>query len=180
MNGSPAATDISFVIMGVAGCGKSTLGRALAERLGKPFIEGDDLHPEANVAKMSAGIPLTDEDRQPFLSAVAKAIREAGSAGAVVSCSALKRAYRTKITEEAGTTVCFVLPTLSKEQLSDRLASRKGHFMPASMLESQLAAFERPQADELSIIVAGTLTPSSQADEVLRRISACCRSVSPP
>ena len=154
------------VVMGVSGCGKSTLGRALAAALQWTFVEGDELHPPANVAKMQAGVPLTDEDRQPFLERVAQAILERREHGVVVSCSALKRRYRDLIRAIAGD-VCFVLPQLDRERLRARLLKRPGHFMPASLLDSQLEALEVPGDDEEAVLVDGSRTTQEQLGYVL-------------
>ncbi len=138
--------------MGVSGCGKSTLGSALAEILGWRFVEGDDLHPPGNIAKMAAGIPLEDEDRWPFLENVALAISEAGDHGIVAACSALKRRYRDLIRARSGE-VMFVLPMLDRERLVARLALRRGHFMPPALLDSQLAELEALDPDERGVLV---------------------------
>lgn len=133
--------------MGVAGCGKTSVGEALALELGLAwFIEGDKFHSEANVAKMSAGIPLTDEDRWPWLLRIGASL--SGREGKIAACSALKRAYRKRITEAAGRPVAFVFLDGSRETLEKRMGERKGHFMPASLLDSQLATLERPGDDE--------------------------------
>jgi carbohydrate kinase (thermoresistant glucokinase family) len=146
--------DWRIVVMGVSGCGKSSVGIALAETLGARFIDGDDLHPAANKAKMSAGIPLDDSDRWPWLDLVSKALAEevvetsGGSfTGTVVACSALKRAYRERILAGAPNTF-FVHLDGSREILEQRLGARAGHFMPASLLDSQLATLEPIGADE--------------------------------
>jgi len=152
--------------MGVSGCGKSTLGRDLAAVLGVPFVEGDALHPPANVAKMRAGIPLDDADRRPFLERVADAIA-AEPAGVVVSCSALKRAYRDLIRTRAGRDVTFVWPHMDRAALAARLAARRDHYMPASLLDSQLAALEPPAADEAAIAVDGAAPTPAQVALVL-------------
>src|SRR5262249_31399900 len=138
---------------GVSGCGKSTLGRELAPALGVAFIEGDTLHPAANIAKMQAGVPLNDRDRQPFLENVADAI-VASRGGVVVSCSALKRSYRDLIRAQAGS-VTFVWQKVERAELAARLKRRRGHYMPASLLDSQLAALEPPGEDERAIVVDG-------------------------
>ena len=132
--------------MGVASCGKTSVGEALAARLGAQFIEGDKLHPRANVEKMSAGIPLTDEDRWPWLGLVGESLR--GEDGRIASCSALKRAYREHIAARAGRPVAFVFLDGSQPLLEQRIAARKGHFMPPSLLASQLATLERPSSGE--------------------------------
>jgi gluconokinase len=134
------------VVMGVASCGKTSVGEALAARLGVEFTEGDKLHPPANVEKMSAGIPLTDIDRQPWLTRVGESLR--GPSGHITSCSALKRAYRQHIAAKAGRAVAFVFLDGSHELLAQRITARKGHFMPPSLLASQLATLEPPGADE--------------------------------
>ena len=151
----------AIVIMGVSGCGKSTLGRALAAQLGWPFIEGDTLHPPANLAKMAAGIALDDEDRLPFLTRVATACARGKATGVVVSCSALKRRYRDLIRAQAGD-VTFVLPVLDRAQLFARLAQRQDHFMPASLLASQLAALEAPDPDEYAVLIDGSAPLAAQ------------------
>lgn len=143
------------VVMGVAGAGKSTVGTALATRLDWPFEDADRLHPPRNVAKMRAGIPLGDEDRGPWLAAVAARIdawRDAGQSG-VVACSALKRRYRTVIVGERPE-VRLVFLSGSRELLAERLARRTGHFMPASLLDTQLATLEPPAPEEKAIAVS--------------------------
>ena len=140
--------------MGVTGSGKSTLGRVLAQALHCPFVEGDTLHPSANIAKMSAGIPLDDADRIPFLENVARVIA-ARSGPLVISCSALKRAYR-DLLRRADPQLLFVHPRLSRAQLQVRLQQRRDHFMPAALLESQLRDLEPPGPDERFIELDGT------------------------
>ena len=143
------------VVMGVSGSGKTTIGAALARRLGWNFQEGDELHPAENVAKMRAGIALGDEDRVPWLHAVAARIdqwRERGEAG-VITCSALKRRYRDVIVGERPE-VRLVHLTAPPALIAERLAGRRGHFMPASLLESQLAALEPPGPDENVLTVS--------------------------
>jgi carbohydrate kinase (thermoresistant glucokinase family) len=154
----------AVVVMGVAGCGKSTLGRALAQRLGWSFVEGDLCHPPENVARMTAGIPLDDEARQPFLRNVATALT-ASRQGAVASCSALKRGYRDLIRQEVGD-VLFALPQLSRTDLEQRMAQRPGHFMPTSLLDSQLATLEPPDADEQALILDGNLPIAEQVSRI--------------
>jgi gluconokinase len=133
-----------IVIMGVAGCGKSSVGLALATRLNIPYHDGDDLHSPANVAKMRAGTPLTDDDRWPWLDAVATCLRD--QAPVIVGCSALKRAYRDRI-RTAGK-VQFVHLSGSRDLIAARMAQRTGHYMPLALLDSQFAALEPPGADE--------------------------------
>jgi carbohydrate kinase (thermoresistant glucokinase family) len=147
--------DWRIVVMGVSGCGKSSVGIALAEALGARFIDGDDLHPQANTAKMSAGIPLDDSDRWPWLELVSQALAEevgSGSTGTVIACSALKRVYRERILAGAPNTF-FVHLDGSREILEQRLGARSGHFMPATLLDSQLATLEPLGADEPGVVI---------------------------
>jgi carbohydrate kinase (thermoresistant glucokinase family) len=127
-----------LVVMGVSGCGKSSLGAALATALALPFTDADDLHPAANRAKMAAGQPLTDADRWPWLQAVGAVL--AGGAG-VVACSALRRSYRDRLRDTAGP-VQFLHLVAPREVIVERLAARRGHFMPLALLDSQLATLE--------------------------------------
>ena len=145
-----AVNDWRIVVMGVSGCGKSSVGIALAEALGARFIDGDDLHPEANKAKMGAGIPLDDSDRWPWLDLVGQELA-AGSA-TVIACSALKRAYRDRIRTAAPNTF-FVHLDGSREILAQRLGARTGHFMPVTLLDSQLAILEPLGSDEASVVI---------------------------
>jgi len=143
------------VVMGVSGSGKSTVGRLLAARLGVPFVEGDDLHPEASVAKMAAGIPLDDADRAPWLDAVAAELDRP----VVVSCSALRRSYRDRLRRAApGLRLLYLRGP--RELLASRLAHRSGHFMPVSLLESQLATLEEPAPDERAVVLDVEATPA--------------------
>jgi gluconokinase len=136
--------------MGVAGCGKSSVGAALAPILGATYLDGDDLHPAANIAKMRSGAALTDADRWPWLAAVGAALQTPGQ---IVGCSALKRAYRARIMDHAGGPVCFVHLMGSKQIIAARMAARSGHFMPASLLDSQFATLEPLSPEELGIAV---------------------------
>ena len=140
--------------MGVSGCGKSSMGQALAAQLALPLIEGDDFHPEANIAKMSSGTPLTDEDRWPWLDLIAEWTAEQDGAGknTVVTCSALRRIYRDRLRNAPGRTL-FVHLVGSPELLEHRLSSRSGHFMPPTLLPSQLATLEPLEADEEGVIL---------------------------
>jgi gluconokinase len=135
--------------MGVCGSGKSLVGAALAQALGIEFVEGDRFHPSQNVARMSAGIPLTDADRAGWLSAIGARLAEAERAGLglVVSCSALKRSYR-DLLRRSGGALQFIYLRGARELLAERLTRRVGHFMPPSMLDGQLATLEEPSADE--------------------------------
>ncbi|MFE4974639.1 gluconokinase [Kitasatospora sp. NPDC056651] len=142
-------TPLTVVVMGVSGVGKTTLARLLADRLDLPFAEADDFHPAANIAKMSAGIPLDDQDRAPWLRAVGAWLKERTEAGTggVVTCSALKHRYRDTL--RAACPGAFFLHLSGGHQLvEDRLSHRSGHFMPTSLLDSQYAALEPLATDE--------------------------------
>lgn len=156
-----------LLLMGVSGCGKSTVAAILASRLGWPFEEGDALHPPANIEKMAAGYPLTDADRWPWLAKVADWIDERHDAGenGIITCSALKRSYRDLINRR-GTGLSFVFLAGSKETIAARLAARHGHFMRASLLDSQFADLEEPTADEPAI----RMDIGSPAEEIAERI----------
>jgi gluconokinase len=137
---------LRMVIMGVSGCGKSSVGEALAARLGIPYRDGDDLHPAANVEKMRTGIALTDADRWPWLDRVAAIL--ASDAPVIVGCSALRLAYRDRLRQGAGGPVRFVHLAGNKDLIASRMAARTGHYMPPSLLDSQFAALEPPGPDE--------------------------------
>jgi gluconokinase len=171
---APAPRDFSvatpsapvIVVMGVCGCGKSSIGKALAARHGWPFLEGDDLHPPANVARMSQGLPLTDEDRLGWLDAIGAHIAEASRAGTglVVACSALKRSYRTRL-GAAGPDVRFLHLAGDRALIEARMAARANHFMPLSLIESQFATLEPPGADERAVTVAIDQPPGALLEE---------------
>lgn len=135
-----------IVIMGVSGCGKSSVGAALGAALGIPYRDGDDLHPAANVEKMRNGIPLTDGDRWPWLDRVAHVLND--EAPVIVGCSALRRAYRDRIRSGAGGAVRFVHLAGSRDIIAARMAARTGHYMPTTLLDSQFATLEAPGPDE--------------------------------
>lgn len=149
-----------LVVMGVSGSGKSLIGALLARALGRPFVDGDSLHPAANVAKMSSGRPLDDVDRMPWLDAVAATLVD----GTVVACSALRRAYRDRIRAGVPDAV-FIQLNADAGLIAQRMASREGHFMPVSLLASQLAAFEPLQTGEPGVVVDVAASP----DVVLAR-----------
>ena len=138
--------------MGVAGCGKSAVGAALAARLDATYLDGDDLHPQANIDKMSRGEALTDEDRWPWLTLVGQKLA-APDGILILGCSALKRRYRDHIRKEAGAPVLFVHLAGSRKLIATRMAARAGHFMPASLIDSQFAALEPPGPDENAVTV---------------------------
>jgi gluconokinase len=158
-----------LVVMGVAGTGKSTVAGLLAERLNWEFQEGDALHPPANVAKMSSGIPLTDEDRWPWLDAIAAWIKEKSQRGepGILTCSALKRSYRDRL---RGPNVIFVFLNGSREVIGARMASRADHFMPPALLKSQLATLEPPTAEENVLEINLAAAPEEEVAEVLRAL----------
>ena len=139
--------------MGVSGSGKSTLAGALAQALALPFIEGDDLHPQSNIAKMQASQPLNDADRLPWLQAIAGAL-SSRSEGAVASCSALKKSYRDLLRQQTGEPLYFICLTCDPDIIAARMQARHGHFMPASLLTSQLASFENPQGEPTTLMLS--------------------------
>ncbi|MGW9399603.1 gluconokinase [Streptomyces sp. NPDC055642] len=145
------------VIMGVAGTGKTTIGPLLAARLDVPYAEGDDFHPQANIDKMSAGTPLGDDDRWPWLDAIGAWAHERAGHGGVVSCSALKRSYRDRL-RAAAPGVVFVHLNGDRALVEDRMAHRQGHFMPTALLDSQFATLQPLEPDEagVSVDVAGS------------------------
>jgi len=161
-----------IVAMGVSSSGKTTVGKLIAERLHAAFLEGDEYHSAANIKKMSAGIPLTDEDRWPWLESMGKALHEAAAAKgvAVGACSALKRAYRDHLTRSAGEPVVFVYLDGSYEEIDARLKARTGHFMPESLLRSQFATLEPPGPDENAIAVPIAGRAEQSADLVIKRL----------
>jgi gluconokinase len=159
------------VVMGVSGCGKSTVGRALAERLGLHFVEGDSLHSERNVAKMAAGTPLTDADRHGWLQAVAEQLNNptAAAGGVVASCSALKRSYR-ELLRAGAPDLRFVYLHGAPALLAERLAARSGHYMPASLLQSQLDTLEPPAADEGAITLDISMPPAALVEAICHHL----------
>jgi carbohydrate kinase (thermoresistant glucokinase family) len=157
-----------IVLMGVSGCGKSTTGRYLSRALGWPFRDADTFHPDANIQKMSRGVPLDDEDRMPWLRAIAEWIdghRTAGTCG-IVSCSALKKPYR-EILIGRRSDVALVYLQGSFALISDRLSRRKGHFMPPELLRSQFAALEEPTREELALRIPVRLPPKRVVERIL-------------
>ena len=146
------STPHVVVVMGVAGTGKTTVGPLLAARLGVPYAEGDDFHPLANIAKMSAGTPLTDDDRWPWLDAIGSWAHGRAGLGGVVSCSALKRSYRDRLRAEAPGVV-FVHLSGDRVLIEDRMSHRQGHFMPTALLVSQFATLQPLQQDEAGVVV---------------------------
>lgn len=151
-SGAPQA----IIVMGVSGCGKSSVGARLAARLGLPFIEGDVLHPQANVDKMAQGTPLDDDDRWPWLDIIGAEITAslAKGEGIVLSCSALKRVYRERLRNAAGGRLAFVYLHGTPELLASRMGARTGHFMPPALLQSQLATLEVPTGEDGVVTVS--------------------------
>lgn len=150
MAASPLASKSSsgfgpLVVMGVSGCGKTSVGKMLASYMGCKFIEGDSRHPPANVEKMTSGIPLADDDRWPWLAALGAEL--ASEEDTVISCSALKKSYRDLLRAEAGRPITFVFLQGTRTMLASRMLGRKGHYMPLSLLDSQLATLELPTAE---------------------------------
>ena len=162
-----------YVIMGVAGSGKTTIGAALARALGMPFLEGDELHPPANVERMAQGIPLTDDDRRPWLLTIAQQLRDAQHAGLglVVTCSALKRSYRDLLRTAGGggAALQFVHLTGDRDIIAERLAGRRGHFMPPALLDSQLATLEPPAPDERAWVCDIRESPDAIVANLVKR-----------
>jgi gluconokinase len=159
------------IMAGVSGSGKSTIGALLAAQLGWTFEDGDALHPMANIAKMVAGVPLTDADRWPWLTAVGNWMDQQIAAGhsAVVACSALKRSYRDRLTS-GRPAVRLVILEVSKAALAARLAARHGHFFPPRLLASQLAELELPGPDEQALVVPVTGPPAEVTADIARRL----------
>ena len=167
----PVPQPLRVVVMGVCGSGKSTIGRLLAESLGLRFVEGDDLHPPRNIALMAAGTPLTDEDRGAWLDALAEQLAAARSSGAVLTCSALRRRYRDRL-RAAAPDLRLVHLHGDGACLAARLQRRAGHYMPASLLPSQLATLELPAADEHALVADIGRPPEHIVGEVCRHLRA--------
>ncbi|AJT64827.3 Thermosensitive gluconokinase [Streptomyces lydicus] len=155
-----------IVVMGVAGTGKTTIGPLVAAALGVPYAEGDDFHPPANIAKMSAGVPLDDSDRRPWLDAIGAWAHDRSGRGGVVSSSALKRAYRDRL-RAAAPGVVFLHLTGDRALIEGRMAERTGHFMPTALLDSQFATLEPLGADEAGVAVDVSGTPQQIADRAV-------------
>jgi carbohydrate kinase (thermoresistant glucokinase family) len=172
---TPASTPAAprVVVMGVSGCGKSTVGSMLAHRLGVPFVDADGLHPAENVATMAAGIPLTDDDRWPWLARVGAML--AAPEGVVVACSALRLAYREVLRDHAPDAVVVHLDG-TREQLAARMAVRLDHFMPPSLLDTQLATLEALRADEAGVVLDIASPPDRIVTEAVDWLGSVGRS----
>ena len=162
----------AFVVMGVSGCGKSTVGQKLAQALHLQYLEGDEFHPPENVARMAAAVALTDEDRQGWLLRLSErlALAQAAGEGVVLSCSALKRAYR-EVLRRGAPGLRLVHLQGSRELLTARMAVRRGHYMPASLLESQLATLQTPGDDESPLTFDVALSPEAIVAAIVSRES---------
>src|SRR5438093_9635548 len=182
MRSHPQTCDPSvLVVMGVSGSGKSTIASMLAHRLHCIYEDGDWFHPQSNIEKMHHGEPLTDEDRWPWLHAIAAwidATRRVGNHG-VIACSALKRAYREiLIGERCDVTLVFLKG--DRDLIARRLAARDGHFMPATLLDSQFAALEEPQADEHPIVVSIVPHPSQIVESLVEKLDRLSQKITVP
>jgi gluconokinase len=168
VTGSAAPSALRIVVMGPSGSGKSVVGAILAERCGVGFIDADDLHPEANVAKMMSAVPLDDEDRMPWLDVVATTLHDAAG-GAVIACSALARRYRDRIRAGAPDAL-FVELRVPAGELARRMSARE-HFMPTALLQSQLASLEELEPDEPGFVIANDRPPAEIAEDVRAALS---------
>jgi gluconokinase len=157
-----------IVVMGPSGSGKTTLAALLAQALGRPFVEGDDLHPPANRERMARGQPLTDADRVPFLDAAAAALQSRPVP--IVTCSALKRSYRDRLRASVPD-LLFLEPRVESDELRRRVASRPDHFMPVSLVDDQIASLEHLQEDEAGLVLDGSQAPSEQLALVLAKLN---------
>lgn len=169
----PSGPPLLVVVMGVSGSGKTLLGTSLARALGGRFVEGDEHHPAANIARMADGIPLRDDDRWAWLDALGAEIAAAAAAGVtlVVACSALKRVYRDRLRAAAGG-LRFVFLDVDRVTAGVRVAARKRHFMPASLVDSQFADLERPGADEAAIRIDATRDPAGVVAQAVAALTA--------
>jgi gluconokinase len=164
---------VIVIVAGVAGSGKTTVGAQVAGRLGWRFADADEFHPAANVAKMRAGVPLTDEDRVPWLRAIGAWMDDLIAAGqsGVVTCSALKRAYRDELLRGRPAVTMFFLQ-VTRDVLVRRLTGRLGHFFPEELLDSQLRTLEPPAPDERVVIVSADVAPARIVDEIVAQVGA--------
>ncbi|RJX74244.1 gluconokinase [Vibrio sinensis] len=163
----------SVIVMGVCACGKSTIGEQLAKKLGRKFIDGDDLHPRANIQKMSSGQPLNDEDRKPWLERIRDASYslESKNEHGIIVCSALKKVYRDQI-REGNENVTFLFLDGDKQLILDRMSKRQGHFMKENMVNSQFETLERPDAEPQTIVVSIDTTIENIIEEAAQKLIA--------
>ncbi|MEX2456878.1 MAG: gluconokinase [Balneolaceae bacterium] len=158
----------NIILMGVSGCGKTSIGKLLAEKLNVPFYDGDDFHPEVNVEKMRSGKPLNDQDRHPWLETLADQIEKMNQKkGGVLACSALKQSYRETLKKVANSPVIFVYLKGDRELIADRLSEREGHYMPPKLLDSQFKDLEEPES---SITVPINQTPEKIVKEIIDKL----------
>jgi gluconokinase len=157
-----------FIVMGVSGTGKTTIGKLLSETLDIPFFDGDDFHPKSNITKMASGLPLNDEDRYDWLVALNQLLKTHQDKGAIVACSALKKAYRTILSDGISKRLYFIYLQGSFEEVKSRLEERKGHFMPLELLKSQFDTLEEPKN---AITVSIMRTPNEIVREIVDRQS---------
>lgn len=155
-----------FYIMGVSGCGKTTVGKLLAEKLDIPFFDGDDFHPESNIEKMEAGIPLNDDDRHGWLLKLNALAKKNSKKGGIIACSALKASYRRILDNSIEKNIVWVYLQGSFETIHERMEKRKGHYMPASLLKSQFDTLEIPKH---ALVLSITKTPEEIMDEILEQ-----------
>lgn len=169
-----SANNGLYVVMGVAGSGKSVIGSAFGRALGVTFVEGDDYHPPDNIARMAAGIALTDDDRAGWLRSLGARIRDTNAAGVglVMTCSALKRAYRDVLRVEAAAPLRFIFLRGDRALIAKRLATRSGHFMPPSLLDSQFATLEEPMPDEEAWVCDIRESPADLVATLVTRATA--------
>ena len=167
------------ILMGPSGSGKTALGQALARETGLPFLEGDDFHSERNKGLMASGIALTDDDRWPWLDAMGRGLHEnvAASGAVIAACSALRRVYRDRLRSASGERILFLHLDVKRKTLYRRIEARRDHYMPASLLGSQIAILEPPEADELGAVLSGDLELGSLVAEAMRVIDETTRSV---
>lgn len=157
-----------YVVMGVSGCGKTTVGQLLAEKIGVQFFDSDDYHPPANIHKMKSGIPLDDNDRKPWLNDLSEKIFSwSRNGGAVLACSALKQSYREILSARAGQSVLFIYLRGDRKLIEQRMKERKHHYMPVKLLESQLATLEEP-VDAITVQIG--VTPEKICNEILAQL----------
>lgn len=166
-----------IVVMGVAACGKTSVGVALAARCGMAFVDGDSLHPARNIAKMGRGEPLTDEDRAPWLDRIGTVLadRIAHPAGVVVACSALRRLYRDHIRAAAGAGLAFVFLDITVAEARRRIALRANHFMPPALVDSQFATLERPLAEPDVVTISRLVDPAQTAEDAMTALDGRSR-----